>query len=105
MAIKKGNAPKSFPAELELVGGGESSKLKLTYHNRKPSELEDWLKGLEGSDAPFMPSMVLYIVKSMETDYSLSLEGVLEMEDERPGICDAIIAGFHQTRRVTLQGN
>ncbi|GEM_PF-1169625 len=105
MGIKKGNAPKTFPAELELVGGGESSKLKLTYHNRKPSELADWLKGLEGSDAPFMPSMVLYLVKAMETDYSLSLEGVMEMEDERPGICSAIVDGFHKTRRVTLQGN
>ncbi|MGG4604300.1 hypothetical protein ACLPHM_05850 [Paenalcaligenes sp. Me131] len=105
MAIKKGNAPKSFPAELELVGGGESIKLKLTYHNRKPSELENWLKDLEGSSAPFMPSMVVYLVKDMEADYSLSLEGIMEMEDERPGICDAIIAGFHQTRRTKLQGN
>lgn len=105
MAIKKGNAPKTIPAKLELVGGGESNTLSLTFHNRKPSELQGQVEELKNSAEPFLPAMVLFVVKEWDTDYSLSVEGIKEMEDERPGMCDAILAGFHQCRRVALEGN
>lgn len=104
--IKKGNAPKTIPAKLEIVGGGETNTLELTFHNRKPSEIEAKVEELKGTKDPFLPSMVLFVVKEWpDTDYSLSLEGILEMEDERPGICDAILQGFHKVRRVALEGN
>jgi len=105
MAIKKGNAPKTIPAKLEIVGGGETNTLNLTFHNRKPSELQAKVDELKDSKDPFLPSMVLFVVKEWETDYSLSMEGAQEMEDERPGICDAILQGFHKFRRVALEGN
>ena len=105
MAIMKGNAPKTIPAKLEIVGGGETNTLSLTFHNRKPSEIQTKLDELKDSKDPFLPSMVLFVVKEWESDYSLSIEGVLEMEDERPGICDAILQGFHKVRRVELEGN
>jgi len=105
MAIMKGNAPKTLPAKLEIVGGGEKNTLTLTFHNRKPSEFQAKLDELKDSKEPFLPSMVLFVVKEWETDYSLSIEGVKEMEDERPGICDAILQGFHKVRRVELEGN
>ena len=103
--IKKGNAPKTIPAKLELVGGGETNTLDLVFHNRKPSEIEGKIEELKDSKTPFLPSMVLFVVKEWESDYSLSLEGIQEMEDERPGICDAILQGFHKVRRVSLEGN
>ena len=105
MAIKKGNAPKTIPAKLEIVGGGETNTLSLTFHNRKPSEMQAKVEELKGSDDPFLPSMVLFVVKEWDTDYSLSLEGILEAEDERPGLCDAILKGFHKVRQVALEGN
>lgn len=105
MAIMKGNAPKTIPAKLEIVGGGETNTLSLTFHNRKPSEFQARLDELKGSDDPFLPTMVLFVVKEWESDYSLSLEGIQELEDERPGICDAILQGFHKVRRVALEGN
>lgn len=105
MAIKKGNAPKTIPAKLEIVGGGETNTLLLTFHNRKPSEFQTRLDELKDSKDPFLPALVLFVVKEWETDFSLSLEGILEMEDERPGICDAILQGFHKVRKVALEGN
>lgn len=105
MAIKKGNAPKTLPAKLDIVGGGETNTLSLTFHNRKPSEMQVKFDELKGSTDPFLPSMILFVVKEWDTDYSLSLEGIQEMEDERPGICDAILAGFHRLRKVELEGN
>lgn len=110
MAIKKGNAPKTIPAKLEIVGGGESNTLSLTFHNRKPSELQAKIDEMKQSKSkskdPFLPTMVLFVVKDWEdTGYSLSLEGIQEAEDERPGLCDAILQGFHKVRRVALEGN
>jgi hypothetical protein len=105
MAIKKGNAPLTIPAKLEIVGGGETNTLSLTFHSRKPSELDARIEELKGSKEPFLAVMVLFVVKEWDADYSLSLEGVLEMEDERPGMCDAILQGFHKFRRVALEGN
>ncbi len=105
MAIKKGNAPKTIPTKLELVGGGESNFLSLTFHNRKPSEFKTQVDELGESQAPFLPSLVCFIVKEWDTDYSLSVEGAIEMEDERPGILNAIVQGFHKVRQVELQGN
>ena len=105
MTILKGNAPKTLPAKLEIVGGGESNFLNLTFFNRKPSELEARIEELKGTKDPFLPAMVLFVVKEWETDYSLSLEGIQELEDERPGMCDAILQGFHKVRRVALEGN
>lgn len=105
MAIKKGNAPKTIPAKLEIGGGGETNFLSLTFHNRKPSELQAKLDELRDSKEPFLPSLVLFVVKEWDTDYSLSVEGVMGMEDERPGLSNAIIQGFHRVRQVELQGN
>ncbi len=105
MAVMKGNAPKTIPAKLEITGGGETNTLSITFHNRKPSEFQAKLDELKGSKDPFLPSMVLFVVKEWESDYSLSLEGVLEMDDDRPGICGAILQGFHKVRRVALEGN
>lgn len=105
MAVMRGNAPKSIPAKLEITGGGETNTLSITFHNRKPSEFQARLDELKDSKDPFLPSMVLFVVKEWESDYSLSLEGIQEMEDERPGICDAILQGFHKVRLVSLEGN
>lgn len=105
MAIKKGNAPKTIPAKLEIVGGGETNTLSLAFHNRKPSEIQERIEELKKSQDAFLPSMVLFVVKEWDTDYSLGMEGVKEMEDERPGMCDAILQGFHKFRQVALEGN
>lgn len=105
MAVMRGNAPKSIPAKLEITGGGETNTLSITFHNRKPSEFQAKLDELKDSKDPFLPSMVLFVTQTWESDYSLSLEGILEAEDERPGLCDAILQGFHKVRRVSLEGN
>lgn len=105
MAIKKGNAPKTIATKLELTGGGETNTLSLTYHNLRAKEVQDKMESMKKSKDPFLPTMVLFLVKEWDTDYSLSLEGVVEMEDERPGICAAILQGFHKNRMVALQGN
>ncbi|MBV6304938.1 hypothetical protein KVP10_08560 [Candidimonas humi] len=105
MAIKRGNAPTTIPARLTIKGAGESNKLELTYFNRKSSEYDDKVAELKESSVPFLPSLVVFLVKEWDTDYSLSIEGVLELEDERSGICEAILQGFWQARRIELEKN
>lgn len=105
MALKKGSAPKTLPAKLELIGGGEKTTLNLTFYNRKPSEITAHEKETRQTDKPFLAEMVFYLIKEWDTDYSLSIEGIVELEDERPGICEAILQGFWQVRKVNLQGN
>lgn len=105
MALRKGSAPKTLPAKLELIGGGEKTTLSLTFHNRKPSEITAHEQLTRQTEKPFLAEMLFYLIKDWETDYSLSIEGIVDLEDERPGICEAILKGFWEVRKVTLQGN
>lgn len=105
MGIKKGDAPKSFPAVLEITSAGESFKFPLRYHNRKASELDAKESEVRESNQPYLAAMAFFLVESWETDYPLSIDGMAELEDERPGMSSAIISGFHQTRLAKLAGN
>lgn len=134
MTIRKGNAPKTIPHKLTVTGQGETNTLQLTYHNRKASELEEKIKGLReaslkiqeqitelsnskakgfekkleelrAKDEPFLPAMVTFLVAEWDTDYSLGLEGIKELEDDRPGILQAIFQGYHRARQFALEKN
>lgn len=105
MAIKKGSSPKTFPAKLTITGSGEKASMNITFHNRKVSEIDAMVKEVEGSKEPFLPSLVLFLVSEWDTDFSLSLEGIKELEDERPGVCEAILELFHAERRAKREKN
>lgn len=94
MSLKRQRA-ETLPATLTIKGQGETSVFDVTYHNRKLSQLQAKLEEAEdASDA------VLFIVKDWDSEYPLSKEGILEMEDDMPGITLALTAGFHEARMV-----
>lgn len=105
MAIKKGNAPKTIPAKLTIKGQGETNVLNLTYHNHKSTEFKEFVESLQGKKDPFFPSLAVHIVAEWDTDYSLSIEGMQELEDERPGTLQSIVEGFHKSRQFALEKN
>lgn len=89
--------PDTLPTDLTIKCQGETIKFAVTFNNRTLSELQEVLDNECTEDAA---PAVLFLVKDWETEYELSREGVLEMENDRPGITLAIIAAFHEARGV-----
>lgn len=100
MSLKKGGGPKLLPTNLTITGQGSSDKLEITYHNRKQSEIRE-----RTESGATMAGLVAYIVSSWDTDFALTEEGVKDLEDEYPGMVEAIFAGFHEARRKALEKN
>lgn len=84
-----------LPATLTITGQGETSVFDVTYFNRKLTELQEKLE-----DADDATDAVIFIVKDWDCEYPLTKEGIMEMEDDRPGIVLAVMAGFHEARMV-----
>lgn len=101
MSLKKGGGPKTLPTTLTITGQGSTDKLDLVYHNRKSSDVEAKLK----ESGVILAGLVPYLVESWDTDFDLTEEGVLEYEDEYPGITEILIDGFWKARRKELEKN
>ena len=103
--LKRANIGGDIKATLTVKGQGEETKFDVTYFNRRQSELEAALKKALEDDGGGIPNVVLFMVKDWDTEYPLTLEGIKELEDERPGILYGIIAGFHAARKVEAVKN
>ncbi|APG04957.1 hypothetical protein BJI69_14350 [Luteibacter rhizovicinus DSM 16549] len=100
MSLKKGAGPKLIPATLTITGQGSSDKLDVTYHNRKQSEIRERV-----DSGVTLAALVAFVVESWAADFALTEEGVIEFEDEYPGIVGAVMEGFHTSRRKELEKN
>ena len=100
MVIKKGEAPKTFPAKLSFAGP-EKFKIDVTYVNRRTSELQDLMANDAKSNAQFLVA----VINDWDADYPLSVEGMEALEDERPGAVEGLILGFWKSRRSELEKN
>lgn len=100
MSLRKGASPKTIATTLTITGQGSTDKLDVTYHNRKKSELDARIES-----GASIASLIPFLVESWGSDFPLTEEGVLEFEDEYPGICSAIAQGFHQARHKELEKN
>ena len=98
--LTKETAP-LLPSSLTVVGQGLTVKFDITYHNRKQTEVEEHLRtpGLDLADH------VIFLISDWQSAYPLTKEGIIEMENDRPGMCSAIIQGFHKARLVALEKN
>ena len=96
---------------LTIKGQGEEATFKVTYHNRRQSEVQAKLDEalaamskpddqISDDDRNGLANVVLFMVESWETEYEVSLVGIKEMEDDRPGLIAGILAGFHDARKV-----
>lgn len=93
--------PLTIATTLALTGQGDTVTLNVTYFNRKQSELEAKLKEEESS----VPAVVLFMVKEWDAEYPLTLEGIQELEDDRPGVVYGVIEAFHEARRMQKEKN
>lgn len=90
-----------IPSTLTLTGQGEKVKFNIDYNNLKSSRIEEMAKDENMS----VVDCVLEMVSKMDTEYPLTKEGLLEMEDDRPGTIQAIVIGFHESRKVERAKN
>lgn len=100
MTIKKGKAPATLPATLTITGQGSTDQLNVTYYNRKQTEIQARIDAKVSLGA-----LIPYIVESWDTDFDLTEEGVIEFEDEYPGIVEILFTGFHEARRKSIEKN
>jgi len=100
MSLKKGQSPSELPYVLTLVGQGSSDKLKLTYHNRKTGELKK-----KSEDGVTIAGLIPWLVKEWDTDFSLTEDGVVEFDEEYPGVVQAVLEGWHLARRKEAEKN
>lgn len=92
--------PETLKTNLTIEGQGESLTFPVTYHNRNLKDVDAKVE-----DGITVAALLLYLVAGWESEYELTEDGVTEMELDRPGIAQAIIAGFHKAREVRLVGN
>jgi len=86
---------------LAIKGQGEEFKFNVTYHNKPQSELDKHLAA-----NPEEPAETLaFILKDWESEYPCTLEGIREVENDRPGMVVALIYGYHEARRVAKEKN
>jgi hypothetical protein len=90
----------TIPATLTVKGQGEEPiTFNITFHNRRGSEVA---QKLEETD---VPSTLLFLVESWEAEYPLTEEGIREMEDDRPGMLQAIFTAYGEARSVAKVKN
>lgn len=80
---------------LTVVGQGDKIKFNVTYNNLNKDQLQE----LQEKPDIVLGEFVLAMVKSWDSEYELSLAGLTELEDDRPGMMEALIQGFHEARR------
>lgn len=101
MSLKKGGSPAELPVVLTITGQGSTDKLSLVYHNRKTSEVDaKW-----SEPGMTLGGIIPFIVKSWDTDFPLTEEGMREFEDENPGVLLAVMEGYGIARRKVAEKN
>lgn len=100
MSLKKGGGPTLLETTLTITGQGSTDQLKLTFFNRRSSDVEAKIK--EGAT---LASLVPYLVKEWDTDFALTEEGIRDMEDEYPGMVEVLFAAFWKARRKEVEKN
>jgi hypothetical protein len=103
--------PDTLATAITLKGQGEEITFNVTYFNRTQDAIKECLEKYqatpEAQDDPTYPNLqaVLFITKTLDSEYPLTLEGLREMERDRPGMVEVLFYGFHQARRVELVKN
>ncbi|HEX8586168.1 MAG TPA: hypothetical protein VF680_17380 [Allosphingosinicella sp.] len=103
--------PTTLATAITITGQGEDIKFNATFRNRTQDEIDAKFKELTESetgkqDATWVNrQMALYLIESMETEYPVTDEGFNEMEQDRPGLMEALFYAYHKARKVELAKN
>jgi hypothetical protein len=92
----------TIPATLTVKGqGADPIKFNVNFHNRKSSEVE----AIFADGDKTVADVVLFLIESWESEYPLTTEGIREMEDDRPGMANAILSAYGEARQVAKEKN
>lgn len=101
-------SPETIPARLKIDIHGSTLTLELDYRFMRTSEFQDLIKAEGDAGRPMpetMANIVIKLVKEWKSEYPLTVEGVLEMEDDIPGMTALIVGGFHEARSASRAKN
>ncbi len=100
----KKKTPETIAATLTLEAQGEKFKLPLVYRNLKPAAydtlVEESVKAADGDKERQNALVVFGLIESWESEYDLSVEGLIEAEHDRPYTIMALLGGFFEARQV-----
>lgn len=101
-------SPSTIPARLKIDIHGVTNVLELDYKFMRTSEFEELLRKHGESAKPvgeMTAAIVLDVVEKWDSEYPLTMAGLLEWEDETPGIMGVVISGFHTARSASRAKN
>ena len=101
MSVTCGKAPEKIATTLSFKGAAEKFKLTVTYHNIGTKAFH----GLLEKKGATLFQVLLELIDHWDATYPLSLEGLEHFEDQRPGIINALLHGYQQSRQVELEKN
>jgi len=113
---------KKTPETVKGIGtvkcAGDVSPLNLTFYNRTTDDLSSFMdtnitnampEGTKNPVAWVNAQVCLYIIKSFDdgtdTDFPLTLDGMLSMEAYYPNVLMGIIQLFHTARMAAVEKN
>jgi hypothetical protein len=104
--------PETLATELTITGQGQPPlKFNVTYKNPEQDAVNAVMASAAMTDRTKQDiqyptrTALLFIIKTMESEYPLTDEGIAQMEEDRPGMIEVLFNGWHQARRVTLVKN
>jgi hypothetical protein len=100
----KKKTPETIPATLTLEAQGEKFKLPMVYKNLNAvaydALVESAVAQANGDQRRQNAIVVLGLIESWESEYDLTVDGLLEAEDDRPYTILALLGGFFEARQV-----
>lgn len=99
MAVRRGTAPARLRAEVTVKNAAERLVFRVTYVNMPNTAY----RGL--AEKSTLGELLVALIAEWDTDYALSTDGFAELEDERPGVCMALLDAYHATRSLEREGN
>lgn len=102
MLTKK--TPETFTRTLKIISFDETFQFPVTYRNLSPAKLDEEAKAA-GKEGLTRVDMVLRVVSEWGTEYSLTRDDLNQLEEDRPGVLQAVIDGFFLGRRATVEKN
>lgn len=100
----KKKTPDTIAVSLTLEAQGEKFKLPMVYNNLNADAydklVEASVAAASGDKEKQNALVVLGLINSWESEYDLSVEGLMEAERDRPYTIMALLGGFFEARQV-----
>lgn len=100
----KKKTPETIATVLRLKGQGEEFSLPVTYRNLKQKEYDALVTQAHADNAGDLIKsnafVALGLITEWGSEYDLTLEGLIEANDDWPYLLVALVEGFFMARQV-----